>query len=52
MANPANSIGLGLFIARGVVPAHDGEIQASSSIADGTTFTVLLPSGSSSDALA
>jgi signal transduction histidine kinase len=44
----SRSIGLGLFIARAVVSAHGGEIQASSSRSDGTTFTVRLPKGADS----
>ena len=36
-------LGLGLYIAREVVTAHGGTIRASSSEADGTTFTVELP---------
>jgi signal transduction histidine kinase len=39
------SIGLGLFIARAIVAAHGGEIEASSSPDIGTTFTVKLPRG-------
>lgn len=35
--------GLGLFIAREIVVAHGGHIQASSSADAGTTFTVTLP---------
>lgn len=42
-ANPANSIGLGLFIARAVVAAHGGDIEVTSSLDAGTTFTVRLP---------
>jgi signal transduction histidine kinase len=37
------SIGLGLFIARAAVAAHGGEIEATSSAASGTTFSVALP---------
>jgi sigma-B regulation protein RsbU (phosphoserine phosphatase) len=37
------SIGLGLFIARGIVSAHGGDIEVSSSAETGTTFTVTLP---------
>jgi signal transduction histidine kinase len=38
------SIGLGLFIARAVVTAHGGEIDATSSAESGTTlFSVVLP---------
>jgi signal transduction histidine kinase len=40
------SIGLGLFIARAIVSAHDGDIQVSSSTDAGTTFTVRLPKAS------
>ena len=35
--------GLGLFIARGIVESHQGEIEATSSLGRGTTFTVRLP---------
>lgn len=37
------SIGLGLFIARAVVTAHGGAIDATSSAESGTTFSVVLP---------
>jgi signal transduction histidine kinase len=37
------SLGLGLYIAREVVLAHQGTIHAESSTQDGTTFTVELP---------
>jgi signal transduction histidine kinase len=36
-------IGLGLFIARTVVAAHGGDIEATSSAERGTTFSVVLP---------
>ena len=39
-------IGLGLFIARAIVSAHGGDIQASSSADAGTTLTVRLPKSS------
>jgi signal transduction histidine kinase len=39
----SQSIGLGLFIARAIVSAHGGQIQASSSTEAGTTFTITLP---------
>jgi signal transduction histidine kinase len=38
-----HSIGFGLFIARVIVSAHGGNIQVSSSVDTGTTFTVTLP---------
>lgn len=37
------SIGLGLYISESIVRAHGGTIEAASSRADGTTFTVTLP---------
>ena len=37
------SIGLGLFIARAIASAHGGNIQVSSSVDAGTTFSVSLP---------
>jgi signal transduction histidine kinase len=39
----ADSIGLGLFIARALVSAHGGDIHVTSSSAAGTTFRVTLP---------
>jgi signal transduction histidine kinase len=39
----APSLGLGLYIARGIVSAHGGSIVVHSSQALGTTFTVTLP---------
>jgi signal transduction histidine kinase len=47
--NTGHSIGLGLFIARAVVSAHDGGIEVVSSMEAGTTFTVRLPRGSCPD---
>ena len=41
------SIGLGLYIAREVATAHGGTIGVTSTIDDGTTFTVHLPRTSS-----
>lgn len=38
------SFGLGLFIAKQIVEAHDGKIWAESNGTDGATFLVLLPS--------
>lgn len=43
VAGRSTSLGLGLFIVREVVIAHQGTIKVSSSEADGTTFTVVLP---------
>jgi Signal transduction histidine kinase len=37
------NLGLGLFIAREIVLAHGGTIEATSSARDGTTFSVMLP---------
>jgi signal transduction histidine kinase len=39
------SLGLGLFIVREIVRAHDGSIRVESSAEAGTTFTVELPRG-------
>jgi signal transduction histidine kinase len=36
-------LGLGLFVSREIVLAHRGVIEASSSVAEGTTFRVVLP---------
>jgi len=35
--------GLGLYMAREIVAAHDGEIRVTSQVSSGTTFTVTLP---------
>ena len=43
LGSPSTSLGLGLFIVKEVVTAHQGSIEVSSSEADGTTFTVTLP---------
>lgn len=37
------NLGLGLYVVKEIVNAHDGEISASSTEADGVTFTVTLP---------
>ncbi|MFO2463311.1 HAMP domain-containing histidine kinase [Pseudomonas sp. 15FMM2] len=39
----STSLGLGLFIVKEVALAHRGSIEVTSSEADGTTFTVVLP---------
>ena len=36
----ANSLGLGLYIAKEIVTAHGGTIEAHASVTDGTTFMV------------
>jgi signal transduction histidine kinase len=36
-------LGLGLFIVREIVNAHDGRVGVTSSESEGTTFTVRLP---------
>ncbi|MDO9331945.1 MAG: HAMP domain-containing sensor histidine kinase [Pseudomonas sp.] len=43
LGQPSTSLGLGLFIVKEVVDAHGGTIEVSSSEADGTLFTVVLP---------
>ena len=40
---PSTSLGLGLFIVKEVVDAHQGTIEVSSNETDGTLFTVVLP---------
>ena len=40
---PSTSLGLGLFIVKEVVDAHKGSIEVTSTEAEGTTFTVVLP---------
>lgn len=37
------NLGLGLYVAREIVKAHDGTIEVTSTKADGVTFTVTLP---------
>jgi signal transduction histidine kinase len=39
----APGLGLGLFVAREIVTAHGGEIDASSRVGKGTVLTVRLP---------
>ena len=43
LGEPTTSLGLGLFIVKEVVDAHEGTIEVSSHELDGTTFTVDLP---------
>lgn len=43
LGEPTTSLGLGLFIVKEVINAHQGTIEVSSSEADGTLFTVVLP---------
>jgi len=42
-ARGRQGLGLGLFIVKQIVAAHDGAVDCHSSEADGTTFTVTLP---------
>lgn len=41
--NPSTSLGLGLYIVKEVVNAHNGSITVTSNFGDGTTFMVVLP---------
>ena len=43
LGQPSTSLGLGLFIVKEVVSAHQGSIEVTSNREDGTTFTVVLP---------
>jgi sigma-B regulation protein RsbU (phosphoserine phosphatase) len=43
LTSAARSVGLGLYIVRAIAEAHGGEVDVSSSAADGTTFSVVLP---------
>lgn len=47
LGQPSTSLGLGLFIVKEVVNAHQGTIEVTSSEADGTLFTVTLPKNAS-----
>jgi signal transduction histidine kinase len=42
---PSAGLGLGLYLAREIVTAHGGTIDAESSLGEGTTFVVRLPLG-------
>ncbi|WP_426757069.1 ATP-binding protein [Myxococcus sp. Y35] len=42
-AGAPSGLGLGLYITRQIVRAHDGEAQVASSAAEGTTFLIRLP---------
>ena len=42
-AGGADNLGLGLYITRDIVAAHGGDIDVTSTLAEGTTFTVTLP---------
>lgn len=42
-ANRPGSIGMGLYIAREVAKSHDGRIDVTSTVEDGTSFTMRLP---------
>jgi signal transduction histidine kinase len=48
-AQPSASLGLGLYIVREIVAAHQGAITVTSSMKQGTTFTVRLPRHSRPD---
>ncbi|RON58458.1 sensor histidine kinase [Pseudomonas frederiksbergensis] len=43
LGQPSTSLGLGLFIVKEVVNAHQGTIEVTSNEVDGTLFTVVLP---------
>jgi signal transduction histidine kinase len=42
-ASSPDHLGLGLYIVRAIAEAHGGSASVKSSMAEGTTFTVLLP---------
>lgn len=46
LGQPSTSLGLGLFIVKEVVDAHQGTIEVTSNEEDGTLFTVMLPRNS------
>ncbi|MNI04239.1 Sensor protein SrrB [compost metagenome] len=39
----SNSSGLGLSIVRKIIEVHGGTVEATSTVGEGTTFTVTLP---------
>jgi signal transduction histidine kinase len=44
-ATERTSLGIGLFIARQIARAHNGDLQVTSTDCEGTTFTLTLPHG-------
>jgi len=42
-AHPSSGLGLGLFVVRQIVQAHNGSVELESKESEGTTFTVRLP---------
>ena len=42
-AESADSIGLGLSIAKSIAKFHNGDIEVKSKLGEGATFTVILP---------
>jgi signal transduction histidine kinase len=44
-ASEVSGIGLGLYISREIINAHDGKIEVESEVGKGSTFTICLPLG-------